>query len=277
MSAATAFDDQYYQGLNQSRAAVVGEVLSQLCPSLGLKTTLDVGCGLGFFSGYLQSLGLQVTAVDGRKENTEEAARRFPDIPFQVMNVEDPSLRSLGQFDVVFCFGLLYHLENPFGVIRHLQAMTAKLLLVESVCFPGTGPMMALVDEELNEAQGLNHFAFYPTEDCLVKMFYRAGFRRVYRFAKMPDHPDFKTRNYVERIRTMLAASLVPINSELLEAVDEPRTPIRPWDATSVAENQDFFRKLQRFVSKPMPDKAKTLRHLLTRRAASPGMERPNK
>ena len=63
--------------------------------------------------------------VDGRQENVEEAQRRFPQIPFRICNAQESALRDLGRFDLVFCFGLLYHLENPLIAIRQLCAMTA--------------------------------------------------------------------------------------------------------------------------------------------------------
>src|SRR5262249_31737188 len=136
------FDRSHYQSLNEARGAVVRQLLSELRPMLNLQTAVDVGCGLGYFSGLLHSLGLGVTAIDGRRENVEEAQRRFPEIPFHVINAEDSALLDLGHFDLVFCFGLLYHLENPFMTIRHLHAMTLKLLLVEAVCFPSSEPIL---------------------------------------------------------------------------------------------------------------------------------------
>ena len=277
MSIAGAFDGEHYQGLNSSRTPVISAVVSEVRRQFDLQTVVDVGCGVGYFSAFLKSLGFQVIAVDGRRENTEEAKRRVPQVTFHLLNVEDPGIRDLGCFDLVFCFGLLYHLENPFQAIRNLHAMTSKLLLVESVCFPGNEPIMALVDEESNDAQGLNHIAFYPTEECLVKMFYRAGFTKVYRLTKLPSHPDFHAKNLVRQIRTILAASHAPLYSELLELVTEPRTPIKPWDATSVAENQNFIQKLRRFMDKPLHDKARTLRRFLERRIATPRLERHKK
>src|SRR5882672_11414568 len=182
----------HYESLNSSRSAIVGEVLSEVEKQLTPTTAVDVGCGLGYFSAFLRARGLQVTAVDGRKENVDEASRRVPQVDFHTMNAEDPVLRDLGRFDLVLCFGLLYHLENPFLAIRHLHAMTSGLLLVESMVFPGTEPMMALVDEPQVEDQSLNRIAFYPTEACLIKMLYHAGFRNVYLLTKLPDHPDFQ-------------------------------------------------------------------------------------
>jgi SAM-dependent methyltransferase len=269
LSAQRIFDAKHYELLNSSRAAVVSKLLLEIKSSLGLQTTVDVGCGLGYFSGLLLSLGLEVTAVDGRAENVEEAKRRYQGVKFGQGNAEDSRLKELGQFDLVFCFGLLYHLENPLLAIRHLHEMTKKLLLVEGVIFPGEEPTMALVDEEVHEDQGLNHIAFYPTEACLVKMLYRSEFSHVYGFARQPDHPDYQAGSNSRRVRTILVASRDPIASQLLVAMPEPSTVIRPWDSLSGAPKPSAFQKLGRFVKKPLPDKVETVKRIVKGRTSS--------
>lgn len=261
MSAPRVFDLEHYEKLNAARSAVVGDLLGEVGSQFKLQTAIDVGCGLGYFSACLHSLGLQVTAVDGRRENLEEAGRRVPQVKFHTINAEDHALRELGQFDLVFCFGLLYHLENPFVAVRHLHALTRNLLLVESVIFPGSEPIMALVDETSNEDQGLNHLAFYPTEACLVKLLYRVGFPNVYRFSCMPEHDHYRSRYDARQARTMLAASRSPLRTPLLEVALEPSTEIKPWDPRSGVEKEALLHKLRRFVEKPLRDKVKSLKH----------------
>lgn len=252
MSAPRIFDQAHYDKLNVARGAVVTSLLSELGPSLGLRSAIDVGCGLGHFSGVLQSLGLDVQAVDGRPENVEEGRKRFAGIRFHQCDAQDAALRDLGEFDLVFCFGLLYHLENPLSTVRHLHAMTLKLLLVESVIFPGDEPVMALVDEGPTEDQGLNHVAFYPTESCLVKMFYRAGFPHVYGFKAQPDHSEYREGRSGRRIRTVLAASVNPISSLSLMLLDEISSPIVPWDRTSGFSQAGTLQRLRSKLLGPM-------------------------
>lgn len=263
MNAPRVFDQIHYDKLNSSRAAVVSAVLAELKQPLALKTALDVGCGLGYFSGLLQSLGLDVTAVDGRPENAVEASRRNPGVKFHAYNAEDSALRALGKFDLVFCFGLLYHLENPLLAIRHLHAMTGRLLLIEAVIFPGDDPIMGLVDEASSEDQGLNHVAFYPTQACLEKMLYRAGFPAVYRLAKMPDHSEYHSRTNARQVRTMLAASPSLISSEQLRAVDEPHISIQPWDPSGAFAKASTLNKLKRFAGRPLIQKVEFIKRLL--------------
>jgi SAM-dependent methyltransferase len=266
LGAPRVFDLQHYTLLNRARGEVVTRLLSEQKGPLDLHTAVDVGCGLGYFSGLLQSMGFEVTGVDGRRANVEEAARRNPKVVFHTNNVENPGLRSLGTFDLTFCFGLLYHLENPLLAIRHLHAMTKSLLVVESVIFPGAEPVMALIDEEIHDDQGLEHIAFYPTEACLIKMFYRVGFAYVYTFRQQPNHSEYSNAPETRRVRTMLAASVIPLNSSHLELVKEPRSSIRPWEAQIAPEPVTAAQKLRRFASKPLPDKVKSIQRMIKKR-----------
>jgi 2-polyprenyl-3-methyl-5-hydroxy-6-metoxy-1,4-benzoquinol methylase len=80
---------------------------------MNLANALDAGCGVGFFAQALEECGLYVRGFDGRLENVVEARRRFPRFPFGQADIEDPDIARLGTFDLVLCFGLVYHLENP--------------------------------------------------------------------------------------------------------------------------------------------------------------------
>jgi SAM-dependent methyltransferase len=263
------FDAEHYARLNSSREEALSAVLKKLVPQLNLRTAIDVGCGAGYFSKFLRSTGFEITAVDGRAENVEETKRRVPDAKVATVNAEDSRISELGKFDLVFCFGLLYHLENPFQTIRSLYQMTGRLLLVEGVTFPGNDVLMGLVDEGRGEDQGLNFVAFYPTEACLIKMMYRAGFTNVYKFREMPRHPDFRPQGKARRVRTMLAASSVDLPEELLEKVPEPRMAIQPW--IGAAEGKGILRRAYRFASKPLPDKIGIAKRLVGLPAKDPG------
>ena len=210
-----------------------------------LQSALDLGCGVGYYSAMLQDLGLSVTAVDGRIGNIEEARNRYPRIDFRVADAEDPSLTSLGAFDLVACFGLLYHLENPFLVMRSLRALTGKILLLESMVVPKEEPFLVLMDEGPVEDQSLRAISFYPSEGAIIKMAYHAGFPHVYRFRELPDHEDYRARMGSVRRRTVIAASNQAINSPLLEAAVEPTLSGNLW-ATNSTGIAKFIRRFRR-------------------------------
>jgi len=225
----TQFDSNYYLDLIEARGDTIRRMVNQLKPALNLSTALDAGCGVGFFGKILQDAGLSVRAFDGRIENVEEARSRFPQISFEQADIENLEIRKFGKFDFVLCFGLLYHLENPLMAIRNLHALAGKCLLVESMCSPDGKPSMLLREEPCREDQSLTDVAFYPSESCLVKMLYRAGFATVYRVEELPDHDDFRETSDHARRRTLLAAFVAPTSLPGLTLLSEPREAKDPW------------------------------------------------
>lgn len=269
MSAPRPFDLQHYELLNRARADVVRALLGELGHSLNLRTALDVGSGLGYFSNFLHSLGMEVTALEGRVENASEAARRFPFIPFHIMNAEDPQIRSLGTFDLVLCFGLLYHLENPFLVIRQLHAITGSVLVLESMCVPSEVPTLELLDESNFDDQGLNYVGLYPSEPCLIKMLYRAGYGFVYRLRHPPADARFFGTRSRKRERTFLVASKAGLATSSLLLAEEPfraaTGPASPWGtALGRLIPPTFFGdllsvRIPRFLRRPWVEKREIL------------------
>ena len=223
-----------------------------------LKTALDAGCGVGFFAALLAQNGFHVTAFDAGRRIWKKRRRRHPAIPFELRNVEDVQITALGQFDLVLCFGLLYHLENPFRALRNLFALTRDVLLIEGMCVPDERACMVLRDECHGEDQGLDYVAFYPSESALIKMCYKVGFSHVYRFVSLPVHEDFRASRNSKRHRTVLLASKGPLNSSLLSIAAEPgvhRGPLE--DALGYRGGAD--QPHTAFIRKPWRDKAASL------------------
>lgn len=230
MGKAWLFDRPCTKHLTKVRQDLVADFLAAARTEANIETAIDVGCAIGDFSSFLEEKGLRAMGVDGRPENVEEARRRFPGIEFRVFDAEDARVKDLGAFDLLLCFGLLYHLENPFRVVRNLCAMTTKIALIESMCPPGARPVLELQDEGDGEDQSLNLVAFYPSEPCLVKMLYRAGFPYVYRFSRLPEHELYFNTPSRKRVRTMLAASKLALACPLLTLASEARNAHGPMD-----------------------------------------------
>jgi FkbM family methyltransferase len=246
----TPFDTRHYLDLIRARGATIRRVVRALKPALGLRNALDAGCGVGFFAEVLTELGLATRGFDGRFENVVEARKRFPKIAFERGDIESAEIAALGTFDLVLCFGLLYHLESPMRAIRHLRGLTGKGLLIESMCVPGDDTRMMLREEPLQDDQSLTDMAFYPSEACLVKMLYRAGFAHVYRVPRLPEHDDFRETSDHARRRTILFASHQPVRIACLERVTEPRGGRDPWTKLG-AEPRKLATRVRLFLSKP--------------------------
>jgi FkbM family methyltransferase len=243
--------------LNESRKAFLHSILRGL-GGYGA-TALDVGAGFGYFARYLRDSGLKVTAIDVRPENVAEARIRYPDIDFRQCDVEDPSLCKLGSFDLVLCFGLLYHLENPFRAIRNLYSLTEKFLIIESQTAPSQSLAAYFYEEPKAQDQSLNFTVLMPTEACLVKMLYKAGFCAVYRPYGLPDHPEFHSSFIRRRVRTILIACKTHSNLGAYCYVPEPRSAqlsLRNWHnaiGKTLAMSRDCVLSFAKKVGKVIP------------------------
>jgi SAM-dependent methyltransferase len=110
---------------------------------------LDVGCGEGVYAIEAALRGARVLAIDARDERMREgaacAARHgLRTVEFRREDVRVVSLETHGRFDVVWCLGLLYHLDAPdlFSVLERLRDVCeGGLLVVDTlVARPGREP-----------------------------------------------------------------------------------------------------------------------------------------
>jgi hypothetical protein len=71
------FDQLHYQRLISAREETIRNVVQRIAPAPELKSALDAGAGVGFFSRTLSDCGLSVRAFDGRAETLLRLARGF--------------------------------------------------------------------------------------------------------------------------------------------------------------------------------------------------------
>jgi 2-polyprenyl-6-hydroxyphenyl methylase/3-demethylubiquinone-9 3-methyltransferase len=126
---------RFLSELDEGRIALAEESLRKLleCERLDGRTFLDVGSGSGLFSLAARRLGATVRSFDYDSQSvacTQELKRRyFPDDPSWTVEhgsvLDEQYLRGLGEFDVVYAWGVLHHtgamwqaLENVRGLVR---------------------------------------------------------------------------------------------------------------------------------------------------------------
>lgn len=222
------FDEPYYLAINDVRWELARRVIGELAADTpgGLRTCADVGCGPGWFAERLSGIGLAVTGVEGRQELVDEAARRVPAATFRRANVESPTeMGGVGTFDLTFCFGLLYHTENPFAVVRNLAALTGKVLFLESQVLPTDEPIMRIISEGQNHTQGLTFHSVIPSRTTLVKMLQLAGFTWVAEYTGRIDHPDFVDTRERHRRRGVYLAARQPYDLAGFRTLPPAQTP----------------------------------------------------
>ena len=136
---AHADDDPGAHG-HPSHPAAVTEPVARAALARDGARAIDLACSEGWFSHRLLEWGAQsVTAIDIREENVRRAelVRAHLDIDAQRLSLRRADVFELapavlGTFDVVLCFGLIYHLKNPVGALRIARALTSGVCLVES-------------------------------------------------------------------------------------------------------------------------------------------------
>jgi SAM-dependent methyltransferase len=99
-------------------------------------TILELGCLEGGHSLALASRpGVEhVTAVDGRPDNIDRAnfvkdKLGVRTVEFVLADLNLADLASLGRFDAIFCCGLLYHLSEPWRLVRQMSVVAPALFL----------------------------------------------------------------------------------------------------------------------------------------------------
>jgi SAM-dependent methyltransferase len=215
-------------------AKLLNEARMKHLESLGIdlngKTVLDVGAGVGRLAEYLARLGCRVKCIDGREENVAEMRRRNPEFAPEFADVERTDLKSFGIFDIVFCYGLLYHVENPVLALRNMAQATKGLLLLETMVCDSYQPVMYLVDEPATYNQALRGFGCRPSPSFVSLVLSRLGFF-VYAPKTFPNHADFRfswrdSLRITEgghNIRAVFVASKEELNLPSLVQVDRQR------------------------------------------------------
>ncbi len=167
----------------------------QLPEHLRNKSVLDIGCAEGFFSFEAEARGAQrVQPIDlpGGQWNHGNTIRfntagqiyasglKMKEIDFLDLN-ED-----FGVFDIVFFFGVLYHLRDPFLALRKIRRWTGEMLFLEThvACrqlpeIPAFGqedpPYMVFYEKGELAGDASNWWS--PNLNCLTAMLRAAGFK----------------------------------------------------------------------------------------------------
>jgi tRNA (mo5U34)-methyltransferase len=98
---------------------------------------LDIGCAEGFFSFEAERRGAsEVVAIDSmpdsvRRFNICRAALGSKATAF-LCNVYELNPRAFGTFDIVFFFGVLYHLRNPILALERIFSVCTGTLLLQT-------------------------------------------------------------------------------------------------------------------------------------------------
>jgi SAM-dependent methyltransferase len=212
------FYSAHYQTHNLARLSH----LASLGLSLAGRQVLEVGCGPGDHTGFYLERGCSVFSVDARQECIEAVHARYPQVDTAQVDLNRPdALRGLGTFEVVHCYGLLYHLEDPKTGIANMASVCSDLLLLESRVSGNRSEDVYPAHERLDDfTQSVRGLGCRPTRRWLFKSLERY-FPFVYQTKTQPNHPEFpldwSTASGEQiLIRIVLVASRTPLDLPLL-------------------------------------------------------------
>jgi len=132
----------FLKRLNQARIAEAEKNLIEFLgeKSLDRRSFLDVGSGSGLSSLAARRLGAMVTSFDYDGQSvacTEELRRRYlPDDPSWIIEqgsvLDTEYLAGLGQFDIVYSWGVLHHTGAMWQAMANIKTMvkTGGLLFI---------------------------------------------------------------------------------------------------------------------------------------------------
>jgi tRNA (mo5U34)-methyltransferase len=117
-------------------------LLDEFGGSLAGKRVLDIACNCGGFSveaarlGSAYVLGIDIVDHYIEQANFIKRALDLSTVRFETMDIRSLDKDAVGTFDVTFCFGILYHLEDPVASMRKIAAVTSDVLLVDTDLMP---------------------------------------------------------------------------------------------------------------------------------------------
>ncbi|MBW2738817.1 MAG: methyltransferase domain-containing protein, partial [Deltaproteobacteria bacterium] len=172
------------------------EHLKSLALDLSGKTVLELGAGVGDFTEFFLDSNCIVTAVEGRKENVDMIRKRFADCEkLRVLQMDLNNAEELPEqsYDIVFAYGILYHLRNPSQALEYMKKYTGETLCLQTCVSPKNDLSINPVDEDTsNASQALDGVGCRPTRPWLYRKL-KKMYRHVYLPITQPDHPQFLT------------------------------------------------------------------------------------
>lgn len=152
---------------------------------------LEVGAGIGDHSHYYIDRGCSLTITEARPENLQYLRARYPHNNVQFLDMEHPSAIEDSPFDIVHCYGLLYHLKHPEQALKFLSQNTRKILFLETCVSFGEGDELnPIVEDQSNPSQSWSGTGCRPTRLWVFKRLQEL-FETVYLPKTQPNHEEF--------------------------------------------------------------------------------------
>ena len=163
-----------------------------------------------------------MTVTEGREENLAILRTRYPTCNVQKLDLEAPGTTLDPSFDVVYCYGLLYHLSNPRAALSFLAQHTKQIFLLETaVSFGDKAEINLITEPRRSPTQAVSGTGCRPTRPWLYHEL-KSCFEFVYVPVTQPCDKEFPLdwsspgTHAAPLQRAIFVASRHPIANELL-------------------------------------------------------------
>jgi hypothetical protein len=138
------------------------------------------------------------------------------------LDLDDPDESFTEKFDVVYCYGLLYHLKDPLAALEFMSRRCKRMLLLETCVSYGDDESINPCDEPANIlSQSIYGQGCRPTRPWVYNQL-KQLFEFVYMPTTQPDHEEFPLDWAVPQVgglcRSVFIASRHPIENHQLVA-----------------------------------------------------------
>ncbi len=213
-----SFLSEPYQRHNKRRQ----EHLASLGLPIAGRSVLEIGAGIGDHTGFFVDRGCRVTSTDGRAECVQTLTERFPGLRAVAYDANGPAPADIPPHEIVYAYGLLYHLREPAQALATMATLCSDMLLLETCVSGGREAVLPLVDEAIEDpTQALDGVGCRPTRAWIWQQL-TSLFPHVYATATQPWHEqfpiDWTAPNLGDDglIRAIFVASRRPIDNPLL-------------------------------------------------------------
>jgi hypothetical protein len=183
------FTNDRYQRHNKRRQ----EHLATLQLPLAGLSVLEVGAGIGDHTSFFLDRGCRVTSSDARQANLDFIARRYPEVTTCLFDLESETTRLPARHDIVYCYGLLYHLGDPELGLRRMANLAHRMLLLETCVSFGADNRLNPVQEDVGDiTQSVHGTGCRPTRSWVFERLQRY-FPYAYATTTQPWHEEFPT------------------------------------------------------------------------------------
>jgi 2-polyprenyl-3-methyl-5-hydroxy-6-metoxy-1,4-benzoquinol methylase len=184
-------------------------------------SVLEVGAGIGDHTHYFLDRGCRVTITEAREDNLRLLRKRYPSKDIRHLDLEEPIALKDAPFDIVYCYGTLYHLSDPGSAIKYLSENCAgKLLLETCVSFGNEVSINPALENQKSLSQAISGKGCRPTRPWVMRELQKY-FEFVYASVTQPNHEEFpidwtSRGNGVPFSRAVFVGSRSPIDNPAL-------------------------------------------------------------